>query len=173
MHESAVAARQFMLFLCGAVLIGALLAAGVGLSIGRLLPAAKPTAQSCPSDAVAPVVPAEIKLTVYNSTSISGLAAGISQQLTKAGMTVLKVGDRTVPSAVELGAKSGKTPQVVIAASADAATTAATLQGFFPESVVYLNSGPSTVVDLYLMADKTEFRTDPGTEPRLLSCTSS
>ena len=176
-HDGAVAARQFLLFLSGAALIGALLSAGLGLGLGKMLPAAKATALSCPTDAQDPVAPAAVKLTVYNSTSVSGLAASTSQQLKDAGMTVFKVGDKVAPSGIDqqqlTKTGGGKAPQVVIAVSGNALKTAAMLQGFFPESLVLLRSGPISAVDVYLIADKPTFQAEARREARVLKCAST
>lgn len=171
--ETAVATRRFVYFICGIALVGALLAAALGLGLGKLFPAAKVASQSCPSEEFAPAAAAEIKLTVYNSTTVNGLATKTSEQLKSSGVTVLKVADKAPPDAVNVRTlektKTGSEPQLIIATSLDAANAAATLQGFFPNSVVLLSKGSTAEVDLYLLTDKPVFQTDPGGK-RILKC---
>ncbi len=71
---------KFLIFLASAVLVGGLLAAGIGFGLSKLIPVSATAAVDCPTDKIKPATIESGSVNVYNATQSSGLAAKTAAQ---------------------------------------------------------------------------------------------
>lgn len=162
---------KFLIFLASAVLIGGLLAAGIGFGLSKLIPVSATAAVDCPTDKIKPATIESVSVNVYNATQSSGLAAKTAAQLKTEGLTIGIIGNKTAnQTRGKVPAKFAEKPQILIAVSKDNLAAAAAVQRYFPQSAVLVSSDKASTVDVFLQVEQPTMETGKNTESVQLNC---